>query len=141
MGCANSSFPIESFVFTVFRRESQLDREHCSSCCSCWGNQFALLSPGSNLQELFNDTSEASCFENLFSLLPLEKFYVKWHETVKRIHCKKSFLVECSQGSVEQSGHQKQEKKKQCSLSNWLSLRKPVKTFRLLKTTTGGSFH
>ena len=39
------------------------------------------------------------------------------------------FLVQCSQGSEEQTGHQKQEEeeKKQCSLSNWLFLRKPVK--------------
>ena len=42
--------------------------------------------------------------------------------------CKKSFLLQCSQCSVEQSDHQKQEKEKQCSLSNWLSLRKPVKS-------------
>ena len=27
--------------------------------------------------------------------------------------CKKSFLVQCSQGSVEQSGHQKQEEKEE----------------------------
>ena len=41
--------------------------------------------------------------------------------------CKKSFLVQCSQCSVEQSDHQNQkQEKKQCSLSNWLSLRKPV---------------
>ena len=32
--------------------------------------------------------------------------------------CKKSFFVQCSQCSVEQSDHQKQEK--QCSLSNCL---------------------
>ena len=40
------------------------------------------------------------------------------------------FLVQCSQGSEEQTGHQKQEEeeKKQCSLSNWLFLRKPVKS-------------
>ena len=37
-------------VFTGFRRESQLDREQCSSCCCSWGNQFALLSPGSIVQ-------------------------------------------------------------------------------------------
>ena len=41
--------------------------------------------------------------------------------------CKKSFLVQCSQCSVEQSDHHKQKQKKQCSLSNWLSLRKPAK--------------
>ena len=24
-------------VFTAFRREKQLAKEHCSCCCSCWG--------------------------------------------------------------------------------------------------------
>ena len=28
-------------IFTGFRRKSQLDREHCSSCS--WGNQFAFF--------------------------------------------------------------------------------------------------
>ena len=41
--------------------------------------------------------------------------------------CKKSFLVQCSQVSVEQSDHHQKQEEKQCSLSNWLSLRKPVK--------------
>ena len=57
---------------------------------------------------------------------------ISWYKNKEKMFSKQLasdvvivFLVQCSQGSEEQTGHQKQEK--QCSLSNWLFLRKPVK--------------
>ena len=57
-----------SLLFTAFRREKQLKKEHCSFCFS--HNQFALLSPGSIGKQLFVQTF-LPCFAFEHDNLPM----------------------------------------------------------------------
>ena len=53
-------------VFTGFRRKSQLTREHCSSS---FPQPVCSFEPWEHCTRKTMTTSEASCFENIFSLL------------------------------------------------------------------------